>query len=189
MELWDVLENRHSIRDFGPEPVSRELCERVVKAAALAPSAMNEQAWRIYACTGSTRAEVGEIVAQSTVHLAEYMDVLGPKRYEDAVHWYSSLGEAPVLMVFAVTDTDDPVLAANRQISLGAAIENLLLAATAEGLAACNITFAHWVRGELADLLEMTGDQRVEAIVALGWPGVIPAAAPPKRTDLVTWRD
>ena len=88
---------------------------------------MNEQPWTFYCCEGETRARFGRIVAQTTIHLSEYMEVLGPERYEDAVHWFSALGDAPLLIAVACPNPDSDLTAINRYLSLGAALENLLL--------------------------------------------------------------
>ena len=95
MDLQQSILARHSIRDFGPDPVPRELTERLIRAASAAPSSMNEQPWTFYCCTGETRARLGKIVSQTTIHLSEYMEVLGPKRYEDAVRLVLGARECP----------------------------------------------------------------------------------------------
>ena len=189
MEFYQVVGERHSRRDFLPKPVPRAGIERVLSAATAAPSAQNEQPWTFYVATGATRQELGEVIAQSTVHLSEFMEVLGPKRYEDAVHWYSSLGDAPVLIAITVPKPDDEFTAVNRYLSVGAALENLLLAATAEGLGACNITFSYWVGDEVVELLKVGPDSSIVTIVALGWPSDMPPAAPQKRDDVAVWLD
>jgi nitroreductase len=189
MDLQQLILSRHSIRDFGPDPVSRELTERLVQAASAAPSSMNEQPWTFYCCTGQTRARLGKIVAQTTIHLSEYMEVLGPKRYEDAVHWFSSLGDAPLLIAIACPNPDSDLTAINRYLSVGAALENLLLSVTAEGLGACNITLSYWVRDEIAELLCLPPEQSIITIVAVGHPGEVPPAAPQQRRDTAVWLD
>lgn len=187
MEFWEVIEGRHALRDFSTEPVSAALLGRIMHAAAVAPSAMNAQPWHFHVCTGESRAEIGRIVSQTTVHLTEYMDVLGPKRYEDAVGWYSSLGNAPVVVGVSAPVTDSQFDATNTLLSIGAAMENLMLAARAEGLGTCPITFAWWVRDELGQLFGLGEDRSVVAIIAMGYPGVIPAAAPPKGEDVADY--
>jgi len=189
MEFRDTIAARHSMRDFRPEPVPREKLERLVSAAGLAPSALNEQPWRFFVATGETRRKLGELLAQATIHLSEYMEVLGPEHYEDAMQWYSYLGQAPVLIAVASPATEDPLAELNRHISVGAAIENLLLAVVDEGLGACNITFSHWVEDEIAELLELPEDWDVLTIIAIGWPGEGPPAAPEHRAGGVVWLD
>jgi len=189
MELLDAMSKRHSMRDFRPDPVPHDMLQRLVSSAALAPSSLNEQPWRFFVATGDSRRELGKLIAQATIHLSEYMDVLGPQRYEDAVVWYSALGEAPVLIAVASPVTEDQLARLNRHLSVGAAIENLLLAAVDEGLGASNITFSHWVEDEIAELLGLPEDWDVLTVVAIGWPGEAPPAAPQHRQADVVWLD
>jgi coenzyme F420-0:L-glutamate ligase/coenzyme F420-1:gamma-L-glutamate ligase len=189
MELRDVLVARRSVRSFRTDEVPREVAERLVWAASQAPSSMNEQPWYFYCCEGKTRALLGKLVAQTTIHLSEYMEVLGPDRYEDAVEWFSSLGEAPLLIAVGCPNPDSELTAINRYLSLGAALENLLLTVTDEGLAACNLTLSYWVREEIAGLLGLPPEQNIITIVAVGYPGEVPPAAPERRTDTAVWFD
>jgi nitroreductase len=117
------------------------------------------------------------------------MEVLGPKRYEDAVEWFSSLGDAPLLIAVACPDPDSDLTAINRYLSLGAALENLLLTVTEIGLAACNITLSYWVREEMAELLGLPQGQSIVTIVAVGYAGEVPPAMPPKRDHTAVWLD
>ena len=187
MEFREVIERRHSSRDFRPDAVDREPIRRILHAAALAPSAMNEQPWRFYVATGESRVAIGELISQATVHLVDYMEVLGPEHYEDAVQWYSSLGNAPVLIVVTAPQSDTELTTMNRLLAVGGAVQSLLLAATDEGLAACNITFSYWVETEIAEYLHLPDDQRIVTIVAIGWPGAVPPAAPEHREDVAVW--
>jgi nitroreductase len=45
MELMEVLRNRRSVRDYSDAAIDRETVERLIDAATLAPSAMNQQPW------------------------------------------------------------------------------------------------------------------------------------------------
>lgn len=187
MEFWEVIETRHSYRDFRPDPVPRESVGRILRAAALAPSPMNSQPWRYHVATGAARSEVGKVVAQTTVHLAEYMEMLGPERYEDAMHWYSSLGDAPLVIGVSMQKPSSEFDNMNKLLSVGASTENLMLAATAEGLATCNITFAWWVKDELAATFAVDDDRQIVSLVAIGYPGSTPPASPPHNEDVAEW--
>ncbi len=189
MDFWETIEARQSIRDFDDRGIERAVLERIVDAAQKAPSSMNEQPWRFTIAQGDTRARLGEVVAQSTVHLSEYMDALGPERYEAAVAWYSSLGHAPVLVAVSAPRSSAEFEALNRHLSVGAAIENLLLAATNEGLGACNVTFSYWVKGDLAVVLGLSEFDEVVSIIALGYPSDIVPASPPVKPDDTVWLD
>jgi len=189
MEFKELVKKRHSVREFLPDPVDREQLQRVVQAAESAPSSHNEQPWRFFVASGETRGRLGKIIAQTTIHLSEYMDVLGPAGYEDAAHWYSELGKAPVLIAVASPFAEDKPTKVNWHLSVGAAVENLLLAAVDEGLAACSITYSHWVEDEIADLLGVPEDWDVLTVVAVGHPADVPPAAPDRRPDDTVWLD
>lgn len=189
MEFQELVRARHSVRDFSPEPVDRERLERIIAAGELAPSSANEQPWRFYVITGESRSRLGKLIAHTTIHLSEFMDVLGPKGYEEVAHWYSDLGRAPVLVAVTSPSSQDALAKLNRHLGVGAAIENVLLAAVDEGLAACNITFSHWVEDEIAELIDLPKDWDVLTVIALGKPGDVPPKAPPRRTDDAVWLD
>ena len=58
MEFSQVVANRHSVRDFTDQPVSREDLVDIVRTAQQAPSWVNSQPWRVYAATGATLAGI-----------------------------------------------------------------------------------------------------------------------------------
>ncbi len=161
--------------------------ERMLHAAAAAPSSMNEQPWHYHVATGQARAEVGKIVAEATVHLVEYIDQLGPERYEHALQWYSSLGDAPVLIGVSMSTPSSKRDGTNKMLAVGASIQNLLLAATAQGLGACNITFTSWVREELDEFFAVPEGRQIVAMISVGYPSEIEIIAPRHREDIATW--
>lgn len=189
MDVFEAIEKRRSVRSFLPDPVPHELLQRIIRAASLAPSAMNEQPWRFYVTTGETRRQVGEAMAQGTTHLEEFIDVLGPELHAEAVAWYSELGNAPVVIVCTMPHLDDEFWRMNAYLSIGGAIENILIAATAQGLATCNITFSYYVRDELAKTLGVPDDRSIVAIVAVGYPEETQPEPPPRRPDVAAFLD
>jgi nitroreductase len=67
MDVYEAVRSRRAVRAFTDEPVSREVLERVLSAAAWAPSGSNIQPWHIYVLTGEPLVELkrraGERVA------------------------------------------------------------------------------------------------------------------------------
>ena len=189
MEFQELVRARHSVRDFSPEPVDRAAIERIIAVAELAPSSANEQPWRFFVASGESRHALGMVIAQTTMHLAEYFDASDSKAYDQAARWYSYLGNAPTLIAVTSPNSEDPLSKLNRYLSVGAAVENILLAAVDEGLGACNITFSHWVEDEIADLLGLPDDWDVLTIIAIGKPGSVPPRAPSRRADDTVWSD
>lgn len=52
MDFFEIIQNRHSIRNFLDKPVAPELIERILQAANRAPSAGNLQAYEIFLIQG-----------------------------------------------------------------------------------------------------------------------------------------
>src|SRR3954469_16701022 len=51
----EALMSRRSLRAFRPEPVPREMVERILALASRAPSGTNVQPWKVYALAGSAK--------------------------------------------------------------------------------------------------------------------------------------
>ena len=58
MDVYEAVSSRRAVRGFKDEPVSREVLERVLSAAAWSPSGSNIQPWNIYLLTGPPLAEL-----------------------------------------------------------------------------------------------------------------------------------
>jgi nitroreductase len=58
MDVYEAVRSRRAVRAFTEEPVSKEVLERVLSAAAWAPSGSNIQPWHIYVLTGEPLVEL-----------------------------------------------------------------------------------------------------------------------------------
>jgi nitroreductase len=58
MDVYEAVTTRRAVRGFTDKPVSREVLERVLSAAAWSPSGSNIQPWNIYVLTGTPLAEL-----------------------------------------------------------------------------------------------------------------------------------
>ncbi|NWG72768.1 MAG: nitroreductase [Parvularculaceae bacterium] len=67
----DLIGSRRSIRAFLPDPVPRATIERILTAAARAPSGTNTQPWHVHVLTGRARAAMVEAVCHAYDHEAE----------------------------------------------------------------------------------------------------------------------
>lgn len=175
MELYEAIRTRRSIREYDGAEVAHPVLERLIAAAGQAPSPYNAQPWRFHVTTGAVRDAVCEITALSTVHLQEYLDVLPPDRLAQAERFFANLGGAPVVIAVTVPCSEDDAGRINAYMSTGAAVQNLMLAARAEGLGCCNLTFAFWVRDKLAALLGVGDDREIISLVIVGHPSGMPA--------------
>jgi len=186
MEVYDAIKKRRSVRSFDGRPVAREQLERLIAAAAAAPSAHNSQPWHFHVTSGKARDAVCDIVSLSTVHLQEYLEMLPTEQLEAAERFFAGLGGAPVVIVVSVPVSEDEPARINTYLATGCAIQNLLLAATEEGLACCNVTFAFWVRDKLSGLLEIGEDREIVSLLLVGHPAEVPVERP-RRGDVATF--
>ncbi|MEW6164442.1 MAG: nitroreductase [Pseudomonadota bacterium] len=63
-----VMESRRSIRAFLPDPVPRADIERIIAAAARAPSGTNTQPWHVHVLTGAARDALVAAVCHAYDH-------------------------------------------------------------------------------------------------------------------------
>ncbi|HEV7710138.1 MAG TPA: nitroreductase [Asanoa sp.] len=64
MDVYRAVRTRQSVRRFTDQPVPREVIERVLRAAADAPSGSNLQPWNVYVLSGDPLATLKMAVAE-----------------------------------------------------------------------------------------------------------------------------
>ncbi|WP_287154565.1 nitroreductase family protein [Candidatus Solincola tengchongensis] len=167
MDVFEAMEKRHSVRSFdAARGVPDELVARLLRCACLAPTAGNVQPWRFVVVRdgrikeGLAAAALGQgFVARAPVVIVVCADL------ESHAASYGRRG----VELYSIQDT-------------AAAVENMLLAATALGLGAC------WVGAfreeEVASLLGLPERLRPLALIPVGYParpGSQPRKMPPER--------
>jgi nitroreductase len=58
VDVYDAVDSRRAVRAFSAEPVPKPVLERVLTAAARAPSSGNLQPWQVYVVTGEPLADL-----------------------------------------------------------------------------------------------------------------------------------
>lgn len=61
MDVYEAVASRRAVRGFTDEPVPTEVLERVLSAAAWAPSGSNVQPWNSYVLTGTPLVELKKL--------------------------------------------------------------------------------------------------------------------------------
>jgi nitroreductase len=64
MNVYEAVTSRRAVRGFTDQPVSREVIERVLTAAAWSPSGSNIQPWNIYVVTGAPLAQLKKLAVE-----------------------------------------------------------------------------------------------------------------------------
>ena len=68
MNVYEAVKSRRAVREFKDQPVSREVLERVLSAAAWSPSGSNIQPWNIYVLTGAPLVELKTRAVERVAH-------------------------------------------------------------------------------------------------------------------------
>jgi F420 biosynthesis protein FbiB-like protein len=171
---------RRSIRAFLPEPVPRAVLDALVEAACVAPAPHHSRPWRfvIVDSDAGKEALARGMGARWRADLeGDGVDVDRIDELVDASH--RKLVGAPALVLGCLTwDGLDRYPDAARQraewgmalLSLGAAVENLMLAAAAHGYASCWVAAPIFCPEAARDALALPDDWLPHALVMVGRP-------------------
>ncbi len=165
MDVFTAIKKRRSVRRFKKDAFPQEALDRMLEAARMAPSAGNVQPWKFF------------VVRNKEVQRQMANAALGQR-------W---MAEPPVMLVVCAELPRSAAAYGRRGAELyalqdtAAAIENLLLCAVEEGLAACWVgAFREKVA---ADALGLDLERlRPIALIPLGYPAEDPS--PPSKRPL-----
>jgi len=186
VELMAAIRSRRSIRVFDGRPVEDGTIAELVQAATFAPSRMNSQPWHFHVARGAALRRVTEVMVMSTSYLEEYIEALGPEGIEKAARFYADLGNAPVVIGISSPHYEDSFEARDAAISVGAALENLLLVASELGLGACSLSVPHWIADRLAEVFEVPPGREIITLVVAGYADEAPQSKD-RHADVVTF--
>lgn len=168
--VYRAIHERRDMRHFRPDPVAPETLTRLLRAAHHAPSVGYMQPWRFIRVTDADlRRRMRDLVETERARTAAAMGERQDEFMRLKVEGMSECGE---LLVVGLCDGRERHVFGRRTLpemdlaSAACAIQNLWLAARAEGLG------MGWVSlfdpGELARLLAMPDGARPIAILCLG---------------------
>jgi nitroreductase len=171
-EFLDVVGRQRACRTFRDEPVGDEVLSRVLWASTRAPSAENRQPWVfVVVREPETREALGVLTrrAWEAGGRAHSVGRLSERLLADVDQGaLGGLAAAPVtVVVCADTAATHP---AAIPASVFPAVQNLLLAATAEGLGSVLTTLALRHADEVSSLLGLPDAVTPMAVIPLGWP-------------------
>jgi nitroreductase len=182
MNTLDTIATRRSIRKFKATPIPEGMLQQILTAAIQAPSACNRQPWRFIIVRGEKKAEMLRILREAIARDQAQGEDIGSSEWSTQV-----MEEAPIsVFIFNPKGlppwkkhTTEQMFTDVADIqSIGAAIQNMLLAATDLGLGSlwiCDVFIAY---EELCKWLGENGE--LIAAVSFGYADESPAARPRK---------
>lgn len=196
--MLSAIRDRRSIRVFLDEPVPRALVEEVLLAGSLAPSAKNRQPWRFIVAEGKEKERLLEAMARGLEREGRAPLLPQSADYRSgAENTRRIMAQAPVVVLVMNPlglpldrdlDPEERVREICSAQSLGAAMENMSLAAQDLGLGSLWICDTYFAYRELTEWAGGPGE--LFAAFALGYPGEAPPPRPRKPLgDIVEWRD
>jgi F420 biosynthesis protein FbiB-like protein len=189
-DLLETIKGRRSVRKYLPRQVSHKLVEEVLEAAGWAPSAHNAQPYQfIILEDAQIKQELADAMAQVWAEdlSKDGLTIDANKRREKIERF----AKAPTLILACITGIDGlPKYSDERRRicihdlavqSLGAAIENLLLAAHARSLGACWYSAPCFCKDTVRETLKIPDSVEPQALVTLGYPAESPLKPPKKK--------
>jgi nitroreductase len=188
MNTLEAIAARRSIRKFRSDPIPDDILHQILTAGIQAPSGKNRQPWRFIVVQGEKRSEMLRIMRAGIAREKANGEDPGSSEWTANV-----MEQAPVTVFIFNPEGIHPWLAhsigqnfddlVNVQ-SIGAAIQNMLLAAQDLGLGSlwiCDVFYAY------EDLANWLGEKcQMVAAVSLGYPDESPAARSRKPVGEVT---
>lgn len=158
MSVYELILKRRTIRKFKQQRIETHTLEKLVNAARFAPSAMNLQPLKYIIVN-----EPGKVKAVfERVKWAGYISPAGnPKP-----------GEEPVAFIAVLADTE--IKSSWCELDIGAAAQNIFLAALEEGIGTC------WMgaidKEKIRSILQIPERFILNTVIALGYPAESPVA-------------
>ena len=188
MNTLDAIAARRSIRKFKDAPIPDESLHAILTAATQAPSGKNRQPWRFIVVKGDKRAEMVRVMREEIAKAKARGENVGSSEWSANV-----MEQAPVTIFIFNPHGMHPWLTRSIEQmftdvvnvqSVGAAIQNMLLAAQDLGIGTlwiCDVFYAY------EELCNWLGEKcQMIAAVFLGYPNESPDAKPRKPVSEVT---
>lgn len=189
MKLYEAMSTMRAVRKLRPDPIPDEVLARVFEAATWAPTGGNRQPWRMIAVTdAAAKTRLGELYkarwndyaalhAKGSSGLSDDRRAAEERTLAAGDHLADHMKELPVLVIvcfnpkyLVVTDASLDRVSVVGGGSIYPAVENLLLAARAEGLGCVLTTLLCMEEAAVKALLGIPDDWATAAMIPLGYP-------------------
>jgi coenzyme F420-0:L-glutamate ligase/coenzyme F420-1:gamma-L-glutamate ligase len=185
----DVLQARRTVRDFTADPVDADAVRRAIAAAVTAPAPHHSEPWRfaVLESAGARTALLDNMLAAWTADLRA--DGFTPEQIARRVRRGDVLRRAPLIIVpclaadAAHAYPDQRRAASERTmfvVSMGAAVQNLLVALAIEGLGSCWVSSTLFCPEVARAAIGLPPGWEPMGAVGVGHPAAEPPPRPPR---------
>lgn len=165
--MLDIIKARRSVRKFKPDHIPDDLIEKILEAGRWAPSGRNNQAWRFAVVTDKA------IIAKIS-----------------GLTHYAKIVRAAQALIPVFLDTARSYHREKDIQSIGACLQNMLLEIHTLGLGAVWLGEIIKSNDQIKQLLGLSEELELMAVIALGYPAETPRATERKELkDLIVYRD
>jgi F420 biosynthesis protein FbiB-like protein len=181
LEFFEVVHTQRSIRKFKADPVPDEALWQMIDAAIRAPSGSNTQPWSFLIVQDAAKKEVlAEAVRSRFGDPEEALKEAGAM--EDPVRrrmrfasiaFRQDVASAPVLIIPCLVSPTSPTSDLNSLYagsSIYGAVQNMMLAARAQGLGSVLTTFNVALEDLIRKEFGLPDDAKPVAVIPVGYP-------------------
>jgi nitroreductase len=185
--VYDAIFRRRNVKEFTADPVSRETLERLFAAAIWAPNHRMTEPTRFFAIPEDSpmRTRIAEAAWQSAYDEAANPNPEQKRRSADGKR--DRVLHAPAMVYVYSLDGENDEITRENYATACCAVQNMALAAVAEGLC------MDWSTGGLTripGLAAMLGADEawtMVGVVCLGKAAALPTAERTPHSEVVTW--
>lgn len=150
--MYDIIAARRTIRQFKQDKISEEILRKLVNGGRLAPSASNLQPLEFFIADDPG-------LRKKIFPCLKWAAYIAPKGNPEP-------GREPVAYIFPLVNIK--VRKTGYEYDVGAAMENMILAAWAVGIASCWLLSLD--RDRLRIVLDVPANYVIDSVLALGYP-------------------
>jgi nitroreductase len=196
MEILEGIHTRQSIRGFKPDPVARDVLDKILQAVSNSPSYTNTQPWEVVMVMGKKKDELGlKLLELARAKAPTRPDLPMPKGWPAALEVRSREHGARRLTTLGVARDDeggreklrlmnfefygapcavflfmDGSLGEWSIFDMGLFAQNLILAAHSFGVESCLQASVTNYAPEIKKILGMAESKKLVICIALGYP-------------------
>ena len=196
MDVLSAIENRRSIRKFSTNTIDNETIRNIIKAGINAPSPKNSQPWK-FVVVKESKQELITIIEEGLEEIkTNFGMLLDEKNFLlSAEATLNIIKEAPIIIFVINTENKQEhgktrvkkYMEMANILSIGAVVENMLLASHKYGIGSLWIGDIYFTINEISRWLQT--DRQIAAAIALGYPDEKPSPKVRKGLDeLVEWK-